>query len=132
MYHWIKFDSYKYLCNYYIMKNIDYTHHLRKHPCSPFQSIPMLCLVVQWRLALCNPMDYNLPGSSFHGESPGKNTGVSCHALLQGIFPAQELNLCLLRLLHWQVDSSPLLPAGKPIRVASSAYLRLLISLMFC
>ena len=77
-------------------------------------------------------MDYGLPGSSVHWDSPGKDIGVSCHALLQGIFPAQELNLCLLRLLHWQVDSSPLLPAGKPIRVASSAYLRLLISLMFC
>ena len=28
--------------------------------------------------------------------SPGKNTGVSCHALLQGIFPTQGLNPCLL------------------------------------
>ena len=32
--------------------------------------------------------------------SPGKNTGVGCHALLQGIFPTQGLNPCLLRLLH--------------------------------
>ena len=31
-----------------------------------------------------------------------KSTGVGCHFLLQGIFPAQELNL---HLLHWQVDS---------------------------
>ena len=31
---------------------------------------------------------------------PGKNTGVSCHALLQGIFLTQGLNLCLLCLLH--------------------------------
>ena len=29
-------------------------------------------------------------------NSPGKNTGVGCHALLQGIFPNQGLNLCLL------------------------------------
>ena len=28
-------------------------------------------------------------------DSPGKNTGVGCHALLQGIFPTQGLNLCL-------------------------------------
>ena len=41
---------------------------------------------------LCDPMDCNLPGSSVHRESPGKNTGVGCHALLQGIFPTQELN----------------------------------------
>jgi len=31
-------------------------------------------------------MDSRLPGSSVHGDSPGKNTGVGCHALLQGIF----------------------------------------------
>ena len=30
-------------------------------------------------------MDYSLPGSSVHGDSPGKKTGVGCHALLQGI-----------------------------------------------
>ena len=30
--------------------------------------------------------------------SSGKNTGVDCHALLQGIFLIQELNPCLL---HW-------------------------------
>ena len=45
---------------------------------------------------------------------PGKNTGVDCHCLLQGIFPAQESNLCLLCLLHWHVDSLPLAPPGKP------------------
>ena len=37
-------------------------------------------------------MDCNLPGSSVHDDSPGKNTGVGCHALLQGIFPTQGLN----------------------------------------
>ena len=36
------------------------------------------------------------------------------HALLQGIFPIQGLNLCLLCLLHWQVGSLPLVPPGKP------------------
>ena len=33
---------------------------------------------------------------SVHWNSPGKNTGVGCHALLQGIFPPQGLNPCLL------------------------------------
>ena len=37
-------------------------------------------------------MDYSLPGSSVHGYSPGKNTGVGCHTLLQGIFPTQGSN----------------------------------------
>ena len=43
-------------------------------------------------------------------SSPGKNTGVGCHALLQGIFPTQGSNPCLLHLLHWQAGSLPLVP----------------------
>ena len=54
----------------------------------------VLCLVTQSCLILCNPMDCSLPGSSVHGDSPGKNTGESCHVLLQ-IFPTQGLNLHL-------------------------------------
>ena len=37
-------------------------------------------------------MDCSPPGSSVHGDSPGKNTGVGCHVLLQGIFPTQGSN----------------------------------------
>ena len=37
-------------------------------------------------------MDCSLPGSSVHEDSPGKNTGVGCHALLQGIFSTQGQN----------------------------------------
>ena len=44
----------------------------------------------------------------FPWDSPGKKTGVGCHFLLQGIFPTQGLNPCLLYLLHWQEDSLPL------------------------
>ena len=44
-------------------------------------------------------------------DSPGKDTGVGCHALLQGIFPTQGLNPGLR---HWQVGSLPLAPPGKP------------------
>ena len=40
----------------------------------------------------CDPMDCSPPGSSVHGNSPGKNTGMGCHALLQGIFPTQGSN----------------------------------------
>ena len=32
-------------------------------------------------------MDHSPPGSSVHGDSPGKNTGVGCHSLLQGDMP---------------------------------------------
>ena len=64
---------------------------------------------------LGNVMDCSPPGSSVHGDSPGKNTGVGCHALLQGIFATRELNPHLLCLLHCQVDSLPLKPPGKPL-----------------
>ena len=49
-----------------------------------------------------------------HGswDSSGKNTGMGCHALLQGIFPTQGSNPLLLCLLDWQVDSLPLAPPG--------------------
>ena len=46
---------------------------------------------------------------------PGKNTGVGCRALLQGIFQTQGLNPGLLYLLHWQVDSLPLSHLGSPL-----------------
>ena len=46
----------------------------------------------------------------FHQASPwdflGKNTGVGCHFLLQGIFLTQELNPCFL---YWQADSFALI-----------------------
>ena len=64
-------------------------------------------------LTLCDPMDCSPSGSSVHGDSPGKNTGVGCHALLQGIFLTQGWNLHLLSLLHWQVDSLPLTAPGR-------------------
>ena len=48
-------------------------------------------------------------------DSPGKNTGVCCHALIQGIFPTQGSNPHLLCLLHWWVGSLPLMPPGKPV-----------------
>ena len=52
----------------------------------------MLSLISQSCPTLCDPMDCNPPGSSVHGDSPGKNTGVGSHALLQGIFPTQRSN----------------------------------------
>ena len=45
---------------------------------------------------LCDPMYCSPPGSSVLEDSPGKNSGVDCHALLQGIFPTQGSNPGLL------------------------------------
>ena len=49
--------------------------------------IDLLCYAT-----LCDPMNRSPPGSSVYGDSPGKNTGVGCHALLQGIFPTEVSN----------------------------------------
>ena len=80
----------------------------------------VLCSVIQSTvcdpmcLTLCDPMDCSPPGSSVHGDSSGKNSGVGCHALLQGIFPTQGSNPCLSCLLYWQAGSLPSEPPGKP------------------
>ena len=47
-------------------------------------------------------------------DSPGTNTGVGCHFLLQGIFPTQGSNPSLLHLLPWQADSLPLSHPSSP------------------
>ena len=53
-----------------------------------------ICLVWQ---AFWTFHKFKIHGSSVPGDSPGKNTGVLCYALLQGVFPSQGLNLGLLR-----------------------------------
>ena len=54
-------------------------------------------------------------------DSPGKNTGVCCQALLQGIFLTQGSNKRLLWLLHWQAGFLPLAPPGKPTSLQGGA-----------
>ena len=66
-----------------------------------------VCVRAQSCLTLCDPMARLFCPWDF----PGKNTGVGCHFLLQGIFPIQGSNL---RLLHWQVDSFITEPPEKP------------------
>ena len=69
----------------------------------------------QSRLTVCYSTDWSLPDSSVHGDSPGENTGVGSHALLQGIFPTQGSETCCRRVLgrwalhhqcHGEHDSS--------------------------
>ena len=56
----------------------------------------VLCLVTQSWPAICYPKDCSPPGSSVHRDSPGKNTWVGSHALLQGVFPIQGSSPALL------------------------------------
>ena len=55
-------------------------------------------------------MDCSPPGSSVHGDSPGKNTGVGCHVLLQGSSQPRIES----RSLALQADSLPSEPPGEP------------------
>ena len=69
--------------------------------------------VAQLCLTPCDPMG---PARLLRPWNfPGKNTGVGCHFLLQGIFPTQGLNPSFWHLLLWQVDSLPEGHLGSPI-----------------
>ena len=74
----------------------------------------VLCLVTQSCLTLCDPMDSSPPGSSVHGDSPCKNTGVGCHALLQGNLPNSGIKP---RSPTLQADSLTSEPSGKPMNI---------------
>ena len=63
-------------------------------------------------VSACGP-----PGRSVHGDSPGKETGVGCHFLLQGIFLTQGSNLGLL---HCRQILSRLSHKGSPIAALAS------------
>ena len=80
------------------------------------QETTQLCIIAQSCLTLCDPMDCSPPGTSVHGDSPGKNTRVSSHVLLQGISPTQGENPGLLfgrRILyHLSHQGSPLYWSG--------------------
>ena len=61
----------------------------------PGKPLQCLCYAVLSRSVVSEslgPMDSSPPGSSVHGDSPGKSTGMGCHVLLQGIFPTQGSN----------------------------------------
>ena len=69
------------------------------------------CLVAQSCPALYEPIDHSPSGYLVHGDSPGKNPGVGCHALLQGIFLTQGSNPGVLHcrriLYHLSHQGSP-------------------------
>ena len=70
------------------------------------------CLVAKSCLTLLQPQGLYPTRLLCLWDFPGKNTGVGCHFLLQGIFLTQRLNP---NLLHWQMDSLPLSHLGSPL-----------------
>ena len=60
-------------------------------------------LVVQLCPTLCDPMHCSLPGSSVHGDSLGKNTGVGCHAFLWGSSQPRDQTQVFLLYIYRQI-----------------------------
>ena len=70
--------------------------HVSPHSPLPLHPGPVCVLVAQSYPILSNPMVCSPPGSSVHGLLQARILRVSCHSLLQGIFPTQGSNLGLL------------------------------------
>ena len=110
-------------------------HHLFP-VCSPPGSLPGFC---EWKMlpaisvnkgcishqaatvcvCMCSVMSNSLrPGGLWASRLlyPGKNTGVGCHFLLQGIFLTRDWIGSLLYLLHWQMSSLSLYHLGSHIK----------------
>ena len=66
-----------------------------------FSLIYMLCCADSLSYVWLFATPWTLPGSSVYGDSLGQNTGVGCHALLQGLFPTQGSNPGLLHCRWW-------------------------------
>ena len=83
------------------------------HGSAALSAHPLCCAVLSHSVVSNSlwPHDCSPPGSSVHGDSPGKNIGEGCHALLQGIFPVQGLNPhlphCRQILYHLSHQGSP-------------------------
>ena len=67
----------------------------------------VLCLVTQSCLTLCDPMDCSLPGSSVHGDSPGKNTGVGLPCPPPGVLHNPETEPRSPTLQAYSLSSEP-------------------------
>ena len=76
----------------------------------------------------CDPMGLCDASLLCPWDFPGKNTGVGCCFLLQGIFLTQGRNP---RLLHWQVESLPLSHECVLSFTVYSSQLRILLTCRF-
>ena len=72
-----------------VTADADWSHEIKRRLLLERKAMTNLCLVAQSCPILCNPM--GPPGPSVHRDSPGKNTGVGCHAILQDDKPRQHI-----------------------------------------
>ena len=126
-------------CTYFSVLNALFHPHIlpvNSQPALVFSSTVLslgttdICVCTQSCLTLCNPLDYNLPGSSVHWDFSGKNTGVGCHFLFQGISWSRDRTRvscisCIAAgfFTHWAIrDAFPNFP-DQVKSLYSSAYL---------
>ena len=76
----------------------------------------VLSLVTQLCLTLCDPMDFSPPGSSVHGDSPGKNTWSGLPCPPPGDLPNPGIEP---RSPALQADSLPSEPPGSHLQICS-------------
>ena len=76
-------------------------------------SICQFCVCAQSCPTVHDPLDCSPPGFSVHGIFQARILEWVVISSSR-IFPTQGSNSCLLRLLHWQVDSLTAAPPGKP------------------
>ena len=96
----------------HLLSDFTFTFHFRAlekematHSSVLLVALILCCLVVKSCPSLLQPHGLEPARLLCPWNSPGKNIGVGCHFLLQGIFPTKRSNPCLL---HWQGDSLPL------------------------
>ena len=102
------------------LHGLSLSFHIR--PCLSLAPKRVSCVVVQQLSCVqlfSDPMDCMQPARLLCSwDFTGKNTGVSCHVLLQGSFHGMEPVSPA-----WQVDSSPLSHQGSPT-LSQAAYTR--------
>ena len=85
-------------------------------PRSPIPGILQVRTLVWVAISFSNAWKWKVKVKSLSRVWPSATPWTAgCYFSLQGIFPTQGLNLCFLRLLHWQAESSLLMPPGKPL-----------------
>ena len=81
-----------------------------QHSCTEERVKCLWCVCAQLCPTLWEPLDCRLPVSSVHEIFQARILEWVAISFFRGIFPTQGLSLCLLRLLHWQADSSTASP----------------------
>jgi len=74
-------------------------------------------------------MDCSPPGSFVHRILQARILERVANFLLYGIFPTQGLNPHFFYFLHWQADSLPLVPSGKPCKAERRLFYLLILIL---